>query len=155
IDPDSGRHAFSSGDLFISRLFPERSGIQLSLEKTARIHVNVYLPDDAGNAGVLAPIVDVKVSQGGTPYIRELQGNNLTFAKMFSRFGYHVEAKEMRGEERSVRYDGAFAPGAVDGQVPLVFPTSGTVQLHVTADDPSLIANARVTINSSDKSATI
>ncbi|MDQ6799844.1 MAG: Ig-like domain-containing protein, partial [Acidobacteriota bacterium] len=155
IDPDSGRHAFSSGDLFISRLFPERNGIQLSLEKTARISVKVYLPDDAGNAGALAPIADVKVSQGGTPYVRELQGNNLTFAKMFSRFGYHIEAKEMGGEERSVRYDGTFAAGAPDGQVVLVFPTSGTVRVQVTADDPALIANARVTINSRDKGATL
>ncbi|HEX9406616.1 MAG TPA: Ig-like domain-containing protein, partial [Thermoanaerobaculia bacterium] len=155
IDLDSGRHAFSSGSLFISKLFPERSGIQLSLEKTATLNVKSYLPDDAGRAGVLAPAVDVKVSQGGAPYIRELQGNDLNFAKLFARFGYHIEAKEIGGEERVIRYDGTFAPGTYASQATLVFPTSGTVQVHVTADDPSLIANARVFIGGSDKTATI
>ncbi|HJT17162.1 MAG TPA: carboxypeptidase-like regulatory domain-containing protein, partial [Thermoanaerobaculia bacterium] len=55
IDLDSGRHAFSTGDLFISKLFPDRTGIQLSLEKTATLNVKTYLPDDSGQAGALAP----------------------------------------------------------------------------------------------------
>ncbi|HUJ13824.1 MAG TPA: Ig-like domain-containing protein, partial [Thermoanaerobaculia bacterium] len=155
IEVDSGRHAFSTGDLFISKLFPERSGIQLSLEKTATLNVKTFLPDDSGNAGVLAPAVDVKVTQGATPYSRELQGNDLTFAKLFARFGYHIDAKELGGEERVIHYDGAFAQNSYSGDVALVFPTSGSVQVHVTADDPSLIASARVSISGGSKTATI
>ncbi|HKB80928.1 MAG TPA: Ig-like domain-containing protein, partial [Thermoanaerobaculia bacterium] len=155
IDLDSGRHAIPLGDLFISKLFPERSGIQLALEKTATLHVKVYLPDDAGNAGVLAPMADVVVTQNGTPYRRELQGNDLTFARLFPRASYHVEGKELGGEERTVRYDGGFAAGTYDGSVALVLPASGRVEVHVAAGDPALEVNARVTISAPNRIATI
>ncbi|HJT17385.1 MAG TPA: Ig-like domain-containing protein, partial [Thermoanaerobaculia bacterium] len=69
--------------------------------------------------------------------------------------GYHVEAKELSGEERVVAFDGEFAANSYAGNVALVFPTSGSVQVHVTADDPSLIASARVTIDGGSKHATI
>ena len=153
LDLDSGRRAFSTGNLFISKLFPERTGIQLALERTATLNVKVYLPDDLGNAGALAPLVDVKVMQSN--YSREQQGNDLNFAKMFARTGYHVEAKELGGEERSARLDGAFAPDAFTGTASLVFATAGTVEVRVSASDPALIAGAHVSIGSVTRGYTV
>lgn len=154
LDVDSGRRARSTGDLFIDKLVsPERTGIQLLLEQTATLHVKVYLPDDRGLAGVLAPLTDVKVTQ--RDYSREQQGNDLTFAKMFSQATYHIEARELGGDDRVAMLDGVFAPGAFAGDATLIFKTSGTVQIHVTSPDPTLIGGAHVTVSSIAKTYTV
>ena len=152
VDIDSGRVAQSTGDNFISKLFPERS-VALQLQRLGIANIKAYLPDDAGNAGVLAPLVDVKVTQG-THYSREAQGNDLNFPKLFLNERYNVTVKEMGGEERVVQTSGTFAANSLTSNVAVVFPTSGSVQVKVTADDPSLIQGAQVQINGG-KSATL
>jgi hypothetical protein len=157
VDVDSGRRAFSDPNdqsLFISKLFQERASISLTLEKLASLNVKAYLPNDNGDAGVLAPLVNVKVTQS-RGYSRELQGNDLTFPKMFLSSSYDVTATELGGDNRVVSTQGSFAPNTNTGSISLVFPTSGTVQVQVTADDPTLVPGARVEIRGGNKIATV
>ncbi|HWW61736.1 MAG TPA: hypothetical protein VN181_10250, partial [Thermoanaerobaculia bacterium] len=156
LDTDSGRKAYNTTPLFIDKLFPDRADVLLKLEKTATLKVKVYLPDDAGGASsVLAPLVDVKVTQPN--YSRELQGvsSELNFAKMFTNREFHIEARELGGENRIIRYDGSIPPETFSPEVSLHFTTSGTVRVEVTADDASLIAGSSVVIGGAGKGASV
>jgi len=150
-DLDSGRRAFSPPGLFISKLFQE-SHVDLQLERTATLHVAAYLPNDTGGAGVLAPLVNVKVTQ--TNYSRELQGNNLDFKKMFSGQGYHVVVTELGGLNRVIETGGSFN-GALTGSVSVTFATSGSVQVTVLDSQNLPVPNASVTISGGNRSATL
>ncbi len=139
---------------FISKLYPERSGLALELERMASLNVKVFLPDDAGHAGALAPLTDIKVTQGGA-YLRQLQGNDLTFRKLFAKRGWTVEAKELGGEGRVAAAGGAFPANSLEAAVNLVFPTFGTVQVAVRDASNAPVADATVTIVGSNRSATL
>ena len=152
VDPDSGRFAPSPSGLFINSLFQESRNIKLFLEQTATLHVKAYLPDDAGNAGVLAPLVNVKVTQPN--YSREQQGNDLDFRKMFAGQGYTAVITELGGENRVVEKQGGFG-GALTGNLTVVFPTSGSVQVTVRDSHDQPVANASVTINGGGKSVNL
>jgi Bacterial Ig-like domain/F5/8 type C domain len=155
-DVDSGRRGSGPAGLFISKLYPERRGIQIELERTASLHVKVFLPDDSGKAGLLAALTDVIVKQGdGVAYLRELQGNDLTFARLFARQPYSIEAKELGGEGRVVKASGGFASGSYDATETLVFPTSGRVEVTVRDAASAPVVDARVTIDGGRRSATL
>ncbi|MEO8035365.1 MAG: Ig-like domain-containing protein, partial [Acidobacteriota bacterium] len=62
---------------------------------------------------------------------------------------------ELGGENRTAKTSGVFAPNTYTGAVTLVFATSGSVQVKVTADDPSLINGAKVVIGGANKAATL
>jgi hypothetical protein len=154
IDPDSGRRAVNETPLFINSLFRDRENIQLKLEKTAALNVGVYLPDDRGlSSGVLAPLVDITVKQGY--YSRELQaaGERVTFPKMFSNGDYSITVKELGGLERKISYTGRFPQGGFAKSESLVFGTTGSVRVEVTADDPSLVKGAHLILAGNGKSA--
>ncbi|HXG59335.1 MAG TPA: carboxypeptidase regulatory-like domain-containing protein [Thermoanaerobaculia bacterium] len=160
IDLDSGRTARSDDDpqlrdvTFIDRLTaPRRDLPPLKLEKTAKLNVKVYLPNDTGGAGVLAPLVNVKVTQ--PRYSRESQSSDAAFEKMFARDRFTVVATEIGGENRTARLDGQFAAGTYEGQVSLVFAQSGTVQVTVRNADGTPATDAQVTIGAPNRTATL
>jgi hypothetical protein len=157
-DFDSGRSTAPPLHFTLTSTIQELTGIKLTLEPTASLTVQVYLPNDAGGPGVAAPLVDAVVRQ--SHYQREQQGSGsgLVFPKLFAKASYQVTAKELGGEERTADAEGTFAAGASSGTVALTFKSSGTVQVTVTSDDPAaatLIASARVTISSAGKTLTL
>ncbi|HEX6642192.1 MAG TPA: Ig-like domain-containing protein, partial [Thermoanaerobaculia bacterium] len=143
-DLDSGRMAFNTNPLSLSTLIPEVKDVHLELERYADINVKAYLPDDNGNAGQLAPLVDVTVSQ--KDYVREAQGNNLNFRKMLPRYGYSVTVKELGGENREVKTGGGFG-STLHQDVVVVFPSHGSVQVTVRDGSNQPVADATVSIN--------
>jgi hypothetical protein len=149
-DFDSGRSTIASPQFVLTSTIQELTGIKLTLEPTASLNVQVFLPDDAGGPGAAAPLVDVAVTQA-PGYSREQQGpgSGLTFPKLRATTSFDVKALEMGGEERSVQTTGTFAAGATSATLALTFKTSGTVQITVRSDDPnaaSLIASSSITI---------
>jgi hypothetical protein len=154
IDLDSGRHARNKDPLFISTLFPDRTNIQLELDKTATLNVGVYLPDDHGDSsGVLAPFVDISVHQGF--YSRELQsaGEIKSFPKMFPGQGYSIDVKELGGGERTM-HAGGVLPAAGD-TVSLVFKTTGSVWVQVSAPQSSVVEGSRVSVSAGGRGITV
>ena len=158
-DFDSGRSTVPPLDLTLTSTIQELTGIRLTLEPTATLNVQVYLPNDSGGAGAPAPLVDAVVKQS-SGYSREQQGSGsgLSFPRMLAKSRFDVNVKELGGEERTVEGSGAFANGATSGTIALTFATSGSVQVTVTSDDPasaSLIASAKVTISSAGRTFTL
>jgi hypothetical protein len=146
VDIDSGRIA-ALPPLTISKLVPDLDGLRLELEKTATIDVSVYLPDDQGNSsGVFAPLANVTVTAGD--YFREHQetGAPVHFPKIRTNQPYHIRVEELGGEERAMDSYGTLPRGTVDLSVPLTFATTGTLQIQITAADPTLVLNANVQI---------
>ncbi|MEA2163765.1 MAG: large repetitive protein [Thermoanaerobaculia bacterium] len=158
-DFDSGRSTIPPLDLTLTSTIQELTGIRLTLEPTATLNVQVYLPNDSGGAGAAAPLVDAVVRQS-SGYSREQQGSGsgLAFPRMLAKSRFDVSVKELGGEERTVEGSGGFANGATSGTIALTFATSGSVQVTVTSDDPasaSLISSAKVTISSAGRSLTL
>lgn len=149
-DFDSGRSTVAGPQFVLTSTIEELTGIKLTLEPTASLNVQVFLPNDAGAPGSAAPLVDVAVTQAPS-YSREQQGpgSGLAFPKLRATASFNVKALEMGGEERSVQTTGTFAAGATSGTVALTFQTTGTLQITVRSDDPnaaSLIASSSITI---------
>jgi hypothetical protein len=152
VDIDSARRARNATPLFIDKLFPDRNGIRLVLEKTATVNVSVYLPDDHGNSsGIFVPLADVQMIQGHNfiSYSREQQaaGAPVSFPKMRTNEDYHITVSEFGGQERKLTAAGLIPAGATQVDVPLVLAATGSIHVQVTADDPLLIPNAFVVIN--------
>ncbi|HUP60265.1 MAG TPA: carboxypeptidase regulatory-like domain-containing protein [Thermoanaerobaculia bacterium] len=147
------RRAVGPTNLYIDRLVPERTGIKLELERTATLTVKVFLPNDTGGAGELAPLVEVTVWQGNliygpVPYYRGQQGNPVVFRKMLAGMGYGIEVRELGGEQRVVRTGGGFG-GALTKEHHVTLPTSGTVEVRVVDAAGVAVQDAKVNINSS------
>ncbi|HEU4888018.1 MAG TPA: carboxypeptidase regulatory-like domain-containing protein, partial [Thermoanaerobaculia bacterium] len=148
-DPDSGRKG-GRNDLFISKLIQTQPNATLSLEFTGTLNVKVHLPNDAGGYGQLAPLVDVTVIQKAcwscSPvYMRSLQGNDLTFRKMLTGYGYEILVKELGGEGREAKTSGGFAAGSLSASAALLFSTTGSVQITVR-DEAGVVADVKVTV---------
>lgn len=148
----SDRYAFGPAGLFISKLVPEQRNIHLELERTGTLTVKVYLPDDSGGPGELAPLAEVTACQcresiGEYSYLRGAQGNPLVFSKMLRRMGYTLTVAELGGEARTVRVGGAFGPNEYTKEQIVVLPTSGSVEVTVVDAAGAPVADAQVRIN--------
>ncbi|HEX2835650.1 MAG TPA: Ig-like domain-containing protein [Thermoanaerobaculia bacterium] len=148
----SDRYAFGPAGLFISKLVPEQRNIHLELERTGTLTVKVYLPDDSGGPGELAPLAEVTACQcreslGEYSYLRGAQGNPLVFSKMLRRMGYTLTVAELGGEARTVRVGGAFGPNEYTKEQIVVLPTSGSVEVTVVDAAGVPVADAQVRIN--------
>ncbi|MFL6246089.1 MAG: Ig-like domain-containing protein [Thermoanaerobaculia bacterium] len=145
-DLDSGRMAFSQAGLFISKSVPEQRNVHLELERTGDINVKAYLPTDSGAQGEPAPLIDVLVE--ARDYYRGLQGNNLDFKRMITRYGFNVTIKEIGGEYREVVLRGlTFAAGQTHKDIAVTFPSAGTVSVRVVGGADEAISDAKVNIN--------
>ncbi|HUR79641.1 MAG TPA: Ig-like domain-containing protein, partial [Thermoanaerobaculia bacterium] len=146
------RIANGPAGLFISKLVPEQRNIQMQLERMGTLTVKVYLPNDTGGPGELAPLVEVTASQcticnlytPDYPYYRSAQGNPVTFPRMFTRVGYGLEVRELGGEARTVRSGGGFPRGVYAQEQVVVLPQSGTVEALVLDGNGNPVADARV-----------
>ncbi|HWS71043.1 MAG TPA: Ig-like domain-containing protein, partial [Thermoanaerobaculia bacterium] len=127
--------------------------VPLTLERTAKLTVNAYLPDDRGLAGQLAPLVDVTVRQ--TNYLREQQGNALDFGRMFAGLPFSIEVKEIGGQGRVVRTTGSFAANTFAQTVSVIFPTDGSIEVKVVDGDGAPVADAQVQLDGNGRSATL
>ena len=134
-----------------TKTIQENPDIRLRVDKTGTLKVKVYLPDERGNSsGVLAPLVTIKVTQG-VAYVREAQvaGIEAPFTRMLANLPFTVTATELGGEGRIAQTGGSFPAGSFETSASLVFPTSGTVEVHVTADfGPSPAGTIRGNISS-------
>ncbi|MGH7488916.1 MAG: carboxypeptidase regulatory-like domain-containing protein, partial [bacterium] len=102
-DFESGRSTTTSPDFILTSTIQELDGIKLTLEPTASLSVQVFLPNDAGGPGAPAPLVDVIVAQD-SGYHREQQrpGSGIVLPKPFAKGGSASSPGELGGEERSV-----------------------------------------------------
>jgi Bacterial Ig-like domain/F5/8 type C domain len=146
------RKATGPTGLFISKLVPERRNIQLELERTGTLTVNVYLPNDTGGAGELAPLAEVTVWQGNmiygpVPYYRGLQGNPVTFRKLLRGMSYNIEVRELGGESRFIKSGGSFGKDEFTKTHNVVLQTSGTVEVQVVDANDKPVEDARVRIH--------
>ncbi|HVG22679.1 MAG TPA: carboxypeptidase regulatory-like domain-containing protein, partial [Thermoanaerobaculia bacterium] len=156
------RIAAGPAGLFISKLVPEQRNIKLELERMGTLTVKVYLPNDTGGPGELAPLVEVTASQcticnlytPDYPYYRSAQGNPVVFPRMFRRVGYGLEVRELGGEARTIGAGGSFPNGALTHEQIVVLPQSGTLQALVLDGNGNPVADAQVTIQGG-KSATV
>jgi hypothetical protein len=132
LDLDSGRHAVDDTPYALSTLVQNVTLQPLALEKSGTLHVRVFLPNDTGGAGALAPLVDVQVVQRSVSYSRESQGSgSLAFEKLFTSRTFSAIATELGGEARKVTANGSFAAGSADANLDLIFPTTGSVEATV------------------------
>jgi len=157
-DFESGRRAFGPTGLFISKVVQEHNDLHLELERTATLTVKVYLPNDAGGAGELAPTVAIEVEQyEGKPglnkktyYLRQQQGNELTFPRMLTRYGYSIVVRELGGEQRTARLGGGFGAGVLAKTESIVFPSTGTVEVKVVDGAGQPVSDASVQIGATN-----
>ncbi|MEO8378096.1 MAG: Ig-like domain-containing protein, partial [Acidobacteriota bacterium] len=148
------RIAVGPAGLFISKLVPEQRNIQLEMERMGTLTVKVYLPNDTGGPGELAPLVEVTAAQcticnlytPDYPYFRSAQGSPVVFPRMFRRVGYGLEVRELGGEGRTVNTGGAFPVGALTHEQSVVLPQSGTVEVTVLDDANQPVTDAEVII---------
>lgn len=143
-DFETGRMAFGPSGLFISKVVQEQNDIHLELEKMATLRVKAYLPNDAGGAGELAPLVAVSVS--ATDYLREQQGNELAFPQMIPRYPYRIEVRELGGEGRTAVKTGEFPAGILDHTESVIFAPSGTVRVKVLDGSGNPMRDVEVSI---------
>lgn len=146
------RYAFGPSGLFISKLVPEQRNIQLELERTGTLTVKVYLPNDAGGPGELAPLTEVTACQcresiGEYSYLRGAQGNPVVFPKMLRRMGYQLTVVELGGEARTVKVGGAFGANEFAKEQIVVLPSSGSVEVTVVDAAGAPVGDAKVSIN--------
>jgi len=151
-DTLSNRHATASHSL--SQADPEPN-ILLQLEPTEVLHVAAYLPADNGtSSGILAPIVNLDVTQRNGDFIRSLQGNDFQMPGLFLNSPYSIDIHEVGGAQREIRYSGSFPAGNAANPLKLVFPAYGSVEVHVMqASLPA--ANAKVSVSGGGRSATV
>lgn len=141
--------------LFISKLVPEQRNIHLELERMGTLTVKVYLPNDAGGPGELAPLVEATATQcticnvltPDYPYFRSAQGNPVVFPRMFRRVGYGLEIRELGGEARTVHTGGMFAAGELAHEQIVVLPQSGTVEIVVRDGSGNPVGDAEVNVS--------
>ncbi|HEX7831344.1 MAG TPA: hypothetical protein VF787_16930, partial [Thermoanaerobaculia bacterium] len=148
----SDRYAFGPSNLFISKLVPEQRNIHLELERTGTLTVKVYLPNDNGGPGELAPLTEVTACQcresiGEYSYLRGAQGNPVVFPKMLRRRDYALTVVELGGESRTVRTGGSFAANEYAKEQIVVLPSSGTVEVLVVDAGGAAVSDAQVQIN--------
>ncbi|MEO8215449.1 MAG: Ig-like domain-containing protein [Acidobacteriota bacterium] len=151
-DTLSNRRASATSSLSQSN---PRPFVNLELEPTQTLYASVFLPDDAGgNSGVLAPLVQINVSQLCTivsfqtvcQQTREIQGNDVRIPGMLEREPYALVAREIGGAERTVGYNGVFPRGSPVDPLRVVLPAFGLVQVRVTQGGAPA-AGARVTVS--------
>ena len=150
-DPSSIRMARGAG--LVSAVFPTAT-IPLTLEPTSTLTVKAFLPNDAGgNSGVLAPLVNIDVTQeapGGT-YLRSSQTNGAQFPGLVRtandhKVGISVSVHELGGLERVVKATTNFDPNTATKELDVIFSASGTVNVTVKAGNPPApMANVQVT----------
>lgn len=141
--------------LFISKLVPEQRNLHLELERMGTLTVKVYLPNDTGGPGELAPLAEVTATQcticnqltPDYPYFRGAQGNPLVFPRMFRRVGYSLEVRELGGEARTVHTGGGFAAGELAHEQIVVLPQSGSLEATVLDGSNQPVADAEVLIS--------
>ncbi|MGK2856950.1 MAG: Ig-like domain-containing protein, partial [Thermoanaerobaculia bacterium] len=141
--PDSNRWARATGA--ISQL-EEPPFIQLMLELTETLHVQVDLPaDDGTSSGVPAPAIAIDVTQAGIT--RSIQGENpVEIPGLLLDHKYSIVARELGGEQRSVSFSGKFPTGNATAPIRLVFPAFGSVRVVVAqAGAPAAGARVRAT----------
>jgi hypothetical protein len=129
--------------------------VSLELEPTETLFLSVYLPDDAGgNSNVLAPIVDVDVTQRGNDFQRTLQGNSFQMTGLFRNESYDINVREIGGDTRQIHVQGSFPKGSSTDPLKLVLPAFGGVEVHVLqGSTPS--ANAKVTVSGGGRFVTV
>jgi hypothetical protein len=148
----SDRYAFGPAGLFISKLVPEQRNVRLELERTGTLTVKVYLPNDSGGPGELAPLAEVTACQcreslGEYSYLRGAQGNPVVFSKMLRRMGYTLTVVELGGEARTIKAGGAFGANEYAKEHIVVLPSSGSVEVTVVDAAGTPVADAQVRIN--------
>ena len=151
-DTDSGRRGYRYGLTMLASDPNQVINDPITLERTATLHVRVYLPNDTGGFGDPAPAADVFVTQ--VNYSRQLQqidGVALSFPKMFAGTTYQVYAREIGGEQRETGKVYGNFNGALDGTVGLVFPTSGSATATIKDINGAPVSDARVTISGPNK----
>jgi len=152
--PNSIRMARGTG--LVSAVFPTAT-IPLALEPTSTLTVKAFLPNDAGgNSGVLAPLVNIDVTQEapGGEYLRSSQTNGAQFPGLVRtandhQVGIDVSVHELGGLERVVKARTNFDANTAAKELDVVFSASGTVNVTVKAGNPPApTANVQVTANS-------
>ncbi len=146
------RIANGPANLFISKLVPEQRNIALQLERMGTLTVKVYLPNDTGGPGELAPLVEVTASQcticnlytPDYPYFRSAQGNPVVFPRMFTRVGYGLQVRELGGEARTINSGGGFPTGVYAQEQIVVLPQSGTVEALILDGNGNPVSGAQV-----------
>ncbi|MGZ7078846.1 MAG: carboxypeptidase regulatory-like domain-containing protein, partial [Thermoanaerobaculia bacterium] len=151
-DTLSNRRATASHELTQADPNPT---VNLQLEPTDTLNLSVYLPDDSGgNSNVLAPIVNLDVTQRNGDFIRSLQGNHFQMPGLFRNEPYSVAIKEIGGNGREIHTSASFPLGSAANPLNLVLPAYGSVETHVI-QGTTPAANAKVTVSGSSKSVTV
>jgi hypothetical protein len=159
-DTESNRRAHR--DNALSVLDPHRT-VNLELEPTETFHFAVYLPNDTGgNSGVLAPPVTLEMTQRcwyvygerHCDYLRELQGNPLTFTSALKNAGYGLHMTEIGGLQRTVDLGGSFPTGTQSNPYTYVWPAYGDVVVTITQAGVRA-AGAKVTVYGPGKSVVV
>lgn len=135
----------------ISELIPEHRDLHLELEKLANLTVKVYLPNDSGGPGELAPLAEVFVCQcksawGNNNYDRSDQGNPVRFERLLHPRGYEIRVTELGGEHRKTTLKGVFPPGVYEHEQIVVLPQTGTVEVTAVDNAGAPVADAFVRI---------
>ncbi|MCU1349489.1 MAG: hypothetical protein JWO56_2519, partial [Acidobacteria bacterium] len=153
-DPNSIRMARGTG--LVSAVFPTAT-IPLTLEPTSTLVVKAFLPNDAGgNSGVLAPLVNIDVTQSapGGQYVRSSQSNGAQFPGLVRTANDHpvgidVIIHELGGLERVVNATTNIDADTAAKELDVLFSASGTVNVTVKAGSPPApTANVQVTASS-------
>jgi hypothetical protein len=136
MDIVSGRQVTTGNDYELSTLVQNLTIAPLSIERGGTINLTVSLPNDAGAAGEIAPLVDVTVSQA-TSYQREQQGSgSMVFNKLFTSHRFNINVRELGGEQRVMNVVNAtFAAGTRETNIALVFPATGSVEVTVLGEN--------------------
>jgi len=152
-DPNSIRMARGAG--LVSAVFPTAT-IPLTLEPTSTLTVKAFLPNDAGgNSGVLAPLVNIDVTQTslGGQYLRSSQTNGAQFPGLVravtGTVGVYVVVHELGGLARVISTSTSFDANTAAKELDLVFSATGTVNVTVQAGSPAApMANVQVSASS-------
>jgi hypothetical protein len=153
-DPDSFRKA--NGQATVSATDTRRT-VNLELEPTETLFVDVYLPNDSGHSsGVRVPLATLDVSQfcryvdsGGRVcgWLRSDQGNSFRVRGLVGSAEYEFAVREIGGERRTVAHSGRFPKGSATDPWSVVLPAFGRVEVFVK-QGASPAANARVSVSS-------
>jgi hypothetical protein len=153
-DPSSIRMARGTG--LVSAVFPTAT-VPLTLEPTSTLTVKAFLPNDAGgNSGVLAPLVNIDVTQEalGGQYLRSSQTNGAQFPGLVRtandhQVGIGVIIHELGGLQRVVNTSTNFDANTAAKELDVVFSATGTVNVTVKAGSPPApTANVQVIASS-------
>ncbi|MCU1231698.1 MAG: LamG domain protein jellyroll fold domain protein, partial [Acidobacteria bacterium] len=153
IDVVSGRHVATGVDYELSSLVQNLNIGALSIERSGTVNLTVSLPNDAGGAGEIAPLVDVTVTQA-LSYSREQQGRgSMTFNKLFSTRAFSINVRELGGEQRVINIvNSHFAAGARIANVSVVFPTTGSVEVTVLGENEQPQRGVLVEVSDGERS---